>query len=247
MLIRIQDAHKQYPMGEGTVHALQGVSLEVERGEYVAIMGPSGSGKSTLMHLIGCLDRPDSGRYWLDGAPVEDLSDEELSALRNRKVAFVFQAFNLIPQLSVIENVEVPLVYRGTDAEERTRRAERVLASVGLSPRREHKPSELSGGERQRVAIARALVAEPDLILADEPTGNLDTRTGAEVMALLGELNRAGTTIVMVTHDIENARRAKRLVQMRDGRIERELSGAEKESLVRRYEAVAGVGTEAVP
>ncbi len=238
MLIRVQDVRKSYPMGDTEVKALRGVSLSVQRGEYVAVMGPSGSGKSTLMHLIGCLDRPSSGHYWLDGTAVEGLDDESLSELRNRKVSFVFQSFNLISQLSVLENVEVPLIYRGTERVEREERAAEVLASVGLGHRRNHRPNELSGGECQRVAIARALVTQPDLILADEPTGNLDTRTGDEVMDILGELNDDGTTVLMVTHDIVKAKYARRLVQMSDGRIERELEGEEKDQMIRQFESV---------
>lgn len=239
MLIRLEDMTKTYRMGETEVRALRGVSLSVERGEYAAIMGASGSGKSTLMHLIGCLDRPSTGHYWLDGIPVEELDDEKLSALRNRKISFVFQSFNLISQLSVAENVEVPLIYRGTEKNQRVAMAAQVLASVGLADRRNHRPNELSGGECQRVAIARALVTEPDLILADEPTGNLDTRTGDEVMEILGGLNDSGTTIVMVTHDVIKAKCAKRIIQMSDGRVERELKGEEMLQFIGQFEALA--------
>ena len=238
MLIRVEDITKTYMMGESAVRALRGVSVSIDRGEYVAIMGPSGSGKSTLMHLIGCLDRPSTGNYWLDGTAVRDLDDERLSALRNRKISFVFQSFNLISQLSVAENVEVPLIYRGTEKNQRTEMAARVLGSVGLADRRNHRPNELSGGECQRVAIARALVTEPDLILADEPTGNLDTRTGEEVMNILGSLNEAGTTIVMVTHDVLKAKYTERLIMMSDGKVDRQLVGAEKDHYIEQFEAM---------
>jgi putative ABC transport system ATP-binding protein len=229
MLIRCEALYRSYPMGGAEVRALRGVSLEVQRGEYIAVMGPSGSGKSTLMNVVGCLDRPTSGRYWLDGVPVEEMSDEELSSLRNRKIGFIFQSFNLIPQLDVSENVEVPLVYRGLKRGEREEASDRMLRAVGLGNRRHHKPSELSGGERQRVAIARALAMEPDVLLADEPTGNLDSRTGDEIMELLRRLHREGRTILMVTHDLARARHADRLIQMQDGQIARELSGAAKD------------------
>ena len=238
MLIRVEDITKTYRMGESEVRALRGVSVSIDRGEYVAVMGPSGSGKSTLMHLIGCLDRPTTGSYWLDGTPVGDLDDERLSALRNRKISFVFQAFNLISQLSVAENVEVPLIYRGTEKNRRAEMAASVLASVGLADRRNHRPNELSGGECQRVAIARALVTKPDIILADEPTGNLDSRTGEEVMDILGALNDAGTTIVMVTHDVLKAKYTKRLIMMSDGKVDRELVGADKDRYIERFEAM---------
>ena len=239
-LIRLEDVHRSYPMGHGEVRALRGVSLRVERGEYVALMGPSGSGKSTLLQLIGCLDRPSRGRYRLDGTAVDDLGDEALSRLRNRKIGFVFQAFFLIPQLSVAENVELPLVYQGVERPQREARAAQVLASVGLGERRSHRPRELSGGECQRVAIARALVTRPDLLLADEPTGNLDRRTGEEITGILEQLHAEGVTVVVVTHDVTKARRAQRVIQMQDGRIERELRGTELEELVDALEAAAG-------
>jgi putative ABC transport system ATP-binding protein len=247
MLIRVEDLTKRYWMGGTEVQALSGVSLTVERGEYLAVMGASGSGKSTLMHLIGCLDRPTTGRYWLDGTPVEGLTDEQLSALRNRKISFVFQSFNLIPQLSVIENVAVPLIYRGIERSEREAMADRVLASVGLAPRRGHRPNELSGGECQRVAIARALVTQPDIILADEPTGNLDSRTGDEVMEILTRLNEEGTTVLMVTHDVFRAQCARRVIQMQDGKITNQLVGAEIGRMLRQFEAVTRIGAAAHP
>jgi putative ABC transport system ATP-binding protein len=220
-------------MGSGELTALRGVSMRVERGEYVAVVGASGSGKSTLMHVAGCLDRPSSGRCWLDGASVEALSDEALSALRNEKIGFVFQSFHLIPQLDVLENVELPLLYAGTPAGERADRAQAVLAAVGLEDRLLHRPNELSGGECQRVAIARALVTEPDLVLADEPTGNLDRRTGNEIQELLEGLHARGMTLVTVTHDLEKAARARRVLWMEDGRIERELEGSDPSVLLR--------------
>jgi len=221
-LIELEDVHRSYAMGQGEVRALSGVSLRVERGEYVAVMGPSGSGKSTLLQLIGCLDRPSRGRYLLDGTPVAELDDEDLSRLRSRKIGFVFQAFHLIPQLDVAENVELPLVYQGVDPASRAERSTEVLARVGLSGRSGHRPRELSGGECQRVAIARALVANPDLLLADEPTGNLDSRTGEEIMDLLDALNAKGVSVVLVTHDVAKARRARRVVLMQDGAIAHE-------------------------
>jgi putative ABC transport system ATP-binding protein len=220
MLISIQDVHRSYRMGANEVTALRGVTLQIDQGEFVSIMGPSGSGKSTLMHLLGCLDRPTAGRYELDGTAVQSLADVELSRLRNRKVGFVFQSFNLIPQLTLIENVELPLVYSGILRDERRNRAVRMLAAVGLEKRVDHKPTELSGGECQRAAIARALVNEPPLVLADEPTGNLDSRTGIEIMKIFEGLHRSGTTLVIVTHDPEVAKWSERVVSMRDGCIE---------------------------
>jgi len=225
-LIEVEGVRKTHRMGERDVHALDGVSLSVARGDYLAVMGASGSGKTTLLHLIGCLDRPSSGRIRLDGTDVSGLDDDALSELRSRRIGFVFQAFHLIPQLSVAENVELPLVYQGVDAPRRAERARRVLASVGLAERADHRPSELSGGECQRVAIARALAAEPAVLLADEPTGNLDSRTGDEIMELLAGLHAGGVTIVLVTHDPAKAGRARRRIEMRDGRIVHEAAGA---------------------
>ncbi len=232
MLVEIKDIIREYTMGETVVKALQGVSFSVERGEFVAIMGPSGSGKSTLMHLLGCLDRPTAGQYCLDGTAVENLPDKELSRLRNNKVGFVFQTFNLISQLTVLENVEVPLIYTGTERLQRQILCTQMLRAVGLEHRAKHRPNELSGGENQRVAIARALVTQPDIILADEPTGNLDTKTGNEIMTILQDLNQQGTTIVLVTHEIAKAKWARRLIHMQDGKILRELAGAEIQRLV---------------
>jgi len=226
MLIDIQQVHRVYRMGDNEVAALQGVDLQIDHGEFATIMGPSGSGKSTLMHLLGCLDRPSQGRYILDGNAVESMADLELSRLRNRKVGFVFQSFNLIPQLTVAENVELPLMYSTVPREQRRDRARELLAAVGLSRREEHRPTELSGGECQRVAIARALVNRPPLILADEPTGNLDSRTGIEIMNMFEKLHQGGTTLVLVTHDPEVAKWSQRIISMRDGQVENDTGRA---------------------
>jgi putative ABC transport system ATP-binding protein len=217
--IRTEGLGRRYAMGQSTIHALRGVSLVVARGEYVAIMGPSGCGKSTLMNILGCLDTPDEGRYWLNGALVSALADHALARLRNREIGFVFQAFALLPRQTALANVEMPLVYAGVAAADRRRRAAEALARVGLAERAEHRPSELSGGQRQRVAVARALVTNPALLLADEPTGNLDSTTGAEILALFDALHRDGNTIVLVTHEAGVAQRAGRTIQLRDGRI----------------------------
>jgi putative ABC transport system ATP-binding protein len=220
VLARLRDVHKVFSRGTRQVVALDGVSLDIAEGESLAIMGPSGSGKSTLLSILGCLDRVTSGEYLLDGTPVQALSDEALSRVRNERIGFVFQAFHLIPQLTVVENVATPLLYRGRSEAESARRARLALERVGLLARAEHRPAELSGGEAQRAAIARALVGEPRVILADEPTGNLDSATGEEIALLLGELNRSGRTVVLVTHNEALARRASRLVRLRDGREE---------------------------
>ena len=211
---------KTYRMGAEDVPALRGVDLEIARGEYLAIMGPSGSGKSTLMNLIGCLDTPSAGKYWLAGRLVSELKDDDLAAIRNKEIGFVFQTFNLLPRASALHNVELPLVYSGTPANERLERARQALQSVELGDRMMHKPSELSGGQRQRVAIARALVNSPSIVLADEPTGNLDSKTGEEIMALFARLHQQGHTIILVTHENDIARHTHRILRLRDGRIE---------------------------
>ncbi len=217
--IRTESLGRRYRMGQSTIHALRDVSIVVNRGDYVAIMGPSGCGKSTLMNILGCLDAPDEGRYWLNGQLVSELSDTALAHLRNREIGFVFQAFALLTRQTALANVEMPLVYAGIRAAERHRRAKEALGRVGLADRVAHLPSELSGGQRQRVAIARALVTEPAILLADEPTGNLDTTTGAEILALFDDLHRAGNTIVLVTHERAVAERAGRTIRLRDGLV----------------------------
>jgi putative ABC transport system ATP-binding protein len=219
MLIDIRDVTKVYQMGDQEVRALSGVSLGVERGEYVAIMGPSGSGKSTLMNLIGCLDTPTSGSYVLNGKEVARMTDDELAAIRNQEIGFVFQTFNLLPRTSALQQVELPLVYGGLPRRDRRDRATRALKAVGLGDRMNHTPNEMSGGQRQRVAVARALINDPSILLADEPTGNLDSATGAEIMALFDELNARGNTIVLVTHEEDIAAHARRAVRLLDGKI----------------------------
>jgi putative ABC transport system ATP-binding protein len=219
-LIDIADIHKTYQMGDTEVRALDGVTLRIDPGEYVAVMGPSGSGKSTLMNIVGCLDTPSSGSYKLRGTEIRERDDDELARIRNQEIGFVFQTFNLLPRADALHNVELPLIYAGKAANERRERAKQVLTMVGLGDRMHHRPNELSGGQRQRVAIARALVNSPSLVLADEPTGNLDSKTGLEILALLDEIHAQGNTVILVTHEEDVAARARRVVRLRDGKIE---------------------------
>jgi putative ABC transport system ATP-binding protein len=218
-LIRLQNISRRYEMGSETIHALRDVSVTIERGEYVAIMGPSGSGKSTLMNLLGCLDTPSSGEFELNGLRVSEMDDNELAEIRNKEIGFVFQSFNLLPRSDALHNVELPLIYAAIPAEERREKALSALSNVGLSDRIHHKPTEMSGGQRQRVAIARALVNDPSIILADEPTGNLDSRTGDEIMHLFEALSAKGNTIILVTHEEDVARHARRILRIRDGLV----------------------------
>ncbi len=222
VIIRTEGLRKDYVLGAETVHAVRDVTLEIRRGEFVAIMGPSGSGKSTFMNMIGCLDSATAGSYWLNGQLVSRLSEDELARVRNREIGFVFQTFNLLPRATALHNVELPLIYAGMGAKERRRRAEEKLALVGLRDRMDHRPPEMSGGQRQRVAVARALVNEPALLLADEPTGNLDSMTSKEIMMQLADLNKEGQTIVLVTHEHDIAEYARRQVHLRDGQIEQD-------------------------
>jgi putative ABC transport system ATP-binding protein len=225
-LIEVRDLWKTYVMGSEEIHALQGVSIQIERGEYVAIMGPSGSGKSTLMNLIGCLDTPTKGSYLLNEKQVSQMNDNELAQIRNEEIGFVFQTFNLLPRASALQNVELPLVYGGVANRDRHARAKAALEKVELGSRMTHKPNELSGGQRQRVAIARALVNNPSILLADEPTGNLDSKTGSEIMALFARLHQAGNTIVLVTHEADIAAFAHRTIHLRDGQVEKDVRQA---------------------
>jgi putative ABC transport system ATP-binding protein len=221
-LIETRDIWKTYQMGDELIHALRGVSIQIDRGEYVAIMGPSGSGKSTLMNLIGCLDTPSQGTYLLNGKEVSLMNDNELARIRNEEIGFVFQTFNLLPRATALHNVELPLVYAGVQKKDRLDRARAALEKVELTPRMHHRPNELSGGQRQRVAIARALVNNPSILLADEPTGNLDSKTGIEIMALFDRLHAAGNTIILVTHEADIAAHAHRVIAIRDGGVERD-------------------------
>ena len=222
VVIDIENITKHYVMGDETVHALRGVTLQIRRNEYLAIMGPSGSGKSTLMNMVGCLDTPSSGRYEFNGKDVSSMDGDELAEIRNKEIGFVFQTFNLLPRSTSLRNVELPLIYAGIDPETREERASQVLRDVGLGDRMQHKPNELSGGQRQRVAIARALVNNPSIILADEPTGNLDSKTGEEIMGLLENLYERGNTVILVTHEPQIAAHARRSVHLRDGVIEKD-------------------------
>ncbi|HZB24645.1 MAG TPA: ABC transporter ATP-binding protein [Vicinamibacterales bacterium] len=223
-LIETRDLWKTYVMGEEEIHALRGVSVEIERGEYVAIMGPSGSGKSTLMNLIGCLDTPSKGSYLLNGKEVAAMNDDELARIRNEEIGFVFQTFNLLPRATALHNVELPLIYAGMPAKDRQERAKQALEKVELTQRAAHRPNELSGGQRQRVAIARALVNNPSILLADEPTGNLDSKTGFEIMALFERLHGGGNTIILVTHEADIAAHAHRVISIRDGQVEKDVT-----------------------
>jgi len=229
-ILSLTDVIKTYEMGDEKVHALSGVTLDIGKNEYVAIMGPSGSGKSTLMNIIGCLDIPTSGSYSLDGEMVADKSEGELAEIRNRLIGFVFQTFNLIPRSDIFHNVELPLIYGGMPKAERRERTEHAIQQVGLADRMKHKPNELSGGQRQRVAIARALVFNPSIILADEPTGNLDSRTGSEIMSMFDDLHAAGQTIILVTHEDHIAEHAHRTIRLRDGKIETDILKGEAEA-----------------
>jgi putative ABC transport system ATP-binding protein len=225
-LIETDDLWKTYVMGSEEIHALRGVSIQIERGEYVAIMGPSGSGKSTLMNLIGCLDTPSKGTYLLNGKQVGQMNDNELARIRNEEIGFVFQTFNLLPRASALQNVELPLIYAGVNSKDRQVRAKAAIDKVELTSRMTHRPNELSGGQRQRVAIARALVNNPSILLADEPTGNLDSKTGAEIMALFSRLHEAGNTIILVTHEADIAAFAHRAIHVRDGQVEKDVTQA---------------------
>lgn len=219
-IIKLEDIVRNFPLGNQVVKVLKGISLEVEKNDYVALMGPSGSGKSTLMNLLGCLDTPTSGRYWLNGKDVSRLSDNELAEIRNKEIGFVFQTFNLLPRSTALDNVMLPLVYAGYNSKDRKERAEEVLEQVGLADRMDHRPNQLSGGQRQRVAVARALVNHPSIILADEPTGNLDTKTSYEIMNLIEQIHKNGNTVILVTHEEDIAQHARRVIRLRDGQVE---------------------------
>lgn len=243
-LIRLENIVKIYRLGEVEVHALRGVSLEVGEGEFVAIMGPSGSGKSTLMNIIGCLDTPTSGKYSLEGVEVSGMTRNELAKIRNKKIGFVFQTFNLLPRTSALENVELPLFYNNTSSKERKKKAMEALKAVGLEGREKHTSAQLSGGEQQRVAIARALITNPSIILADEPTGNLDTRSSIEIMSIFQRLNSQGRTIIIVTHENDISQYAKRLVRLRDGKIVHDGLIEKRKDAVKELESLPPAGNE---
>ncbi|WGF91257.1 ABC transporter ATP-binding protein [Aequorivita marisscotiae] len=229
LLIKIRKITRDFPLGNEVVKVLKGIDLDINRGEYVALMGPSGSGKSTLMNLLGCLDTPTSGSYELNGKDVSNMTDDELAEIRNKEIGFVFQTFNLLPRTTALENVALPMIYAGASKSERTARAKQVLTDVGLADRMDHKPNQLSGGQRQRVAVGRALVNKPSIILADEPTGNLDSKTSDEIMNLFNEIHQAGNTVILVTHEEEIAENAHRIIRLRDGMVE---SDTKKEVLI---------------
>jgi putative ABC transport system ATP-binding protein len=220
LVIKIRNIIRDFPLGQEIVHVLKGIDLDIEKGDYVALMGPSGSGKSTLMNLLGCLDTPTAGSYELNGTDVSNLTDDELAEIRNKEIGFVFQTFNLLPRTTALENVALPMVYAGVSKAERTKRAEEVLNDVGLGDRMDHRPNQLSGGQRQRVAVGRALVNKPSIILADEPTGNLDSKTSVEIMKLFDDIHAAGNTVILVTHEEEIATHAHRVIRLRDGVVE---------------------------
>lgn len=220
LIIKIRNITRDFPMGNDVVKVLKGIDLDIERGEYVALMGPSGSGKSTLMNLLGCLDTPTSGSYELNGKDVSNMTDDDLAEIRNKEIGFVFQTFNLLPRTTALENVALPMIYAGSSKKDRTERAKEVLTQVGLADRMDHKPNQLSGGQRQRVAVGRALVNNPSIILADEPTGNLDSKTSVEIMSLFNKIHAAGNTVILVTHEEEIAENAHRIIRLRDGVIE---------------------------
>lgn len=220
LVIKIRNITRDFPLGNEVVKVLKGIDLDIERGEYVALMGPSGSGKSTLMNLLGCLDTPTSGTYELNGRDVSNMTDDELAEIRNKEIGFVFQTFNLLPRTTALENVALPMIYAGASKSERTQRAKQVLADVGLADRMDHKPNQLSGGQRQRVAVGRALVNHPSIILADEPTGNLDSKTSEEIMKLFSDIHKAGNTVILVTHEEDIAENAHRIIRLRDGIVE---------------------------
>lgn len=243
-LIQISDIGRKYVIGAETIHALKSVSLQIDKGEFVALMGPSGSGKSTLMNILGCLDTPTRGEYILNGINVSEMTDDDLADVRNKEIGFVFQTFNLLPRSSSLDNVALPLVYAGISKQTRTERAQAALESVGLGNRVDHKPNELSGGQRQRVAVARALINNPSIILADEPTGNLDTKTSIEIMGLLEEIHSRGNTIILVTHEEDIAQHAHRIVRMRDGLIEQDYPNPDVKSVSPRLAALREKGSD---